>query len=121
MNENQTWKRRDLLKSLGLATVGIPIAKASITENSKTGIALPYTKKNEQKLDKPLKVIVNGAGSRGWGAYSSYGLKFPKELQVFGVAEPIPYRCERISKAFNIPKRNQNCFLPLSRFQWPAT
>ena len=60
-----------------------------------------------EKPDKPITVIVIGAGARGWGAYSSYGLKFPDELKVVGVAEPIPYRRERISKAFNIPIENQ--------------
>jgi predicted dehydrogenase len=61
----------------------------------------------DEKPSSPLTVIVIGAGNRGWGAYSSYGVKFPEELQVVGVAEPIPYRRERISKAFNIPKENQ--------------
>lgn len=107
MNQDQTWKRRDVLKSLGVTAVGIPIAKGLTAENTKTGIELPCKKKYEQKPEKPLKVIVIGAGSRGWGAYSSYGLKFPVELQVVGVAEPIPYRRERISKAFNIPEENQ--------------
>ena len=56
---------------------------------------------------KTITAIVIGAGSRGWGAYGSYGLKYPEELQVVGVAEPIPYRRERMAKAFNIPKDKQ--------------
>ena len=68
----------------------------------------PFVFENEEKRpQKAVSVIVIGAGSRGWGAYSSYGLKFPDEMKVVGVAEPIPYRRERISKAFGIPPENQ--------------
>ncbi|MDX1285768.1 MAG: Gfo/Idh/MocA family oxidoreductase, partial [Draconibacterium sp.] len=106
-NSNQNWKRRDILKSLGAAAVGVPLAKSTFAENSADSIEIPFKKKTENDFKKPVKVIVIGAGGRGWGAYSSYGLKFPKEFQVVGVAEPIPYRRERISKAYNIPKENQ--------------
>ena len=95
------WNRRNVLKSLGLAAVAAPLASAGINPDDGRKL-IPLPSKNEKKPDKPIKVIVIGAGSRGWGAYSSYGLKFPEELQVVGVAEPIPYRRERISKAFNI-------------------
>ncbi|WP_299578035.1 Gfo/Idh/MocA family oxidoreductase [uncultured Sunxiuqinia sp.] len=100
------WNRRNLLKSLGLAAVGAPLA-SNVLAGEKQNHLIPINKVNDKKLDKPLKVIVIGAGSRGWGAYSSYGLKFPKELKVVGVAEPVPYRRERISRAYNIPKENQ--------------
>ncbi|MCY1723133.1 Gfo/Idh/MocA family oxidoreductase [Prolixibacteraceae bacterium Z1-6] len=105
MNKSN-WNRRAVLKSLGLAAVGAPLAGKSMASESQ-GRLISFSHKNDKKLDKPVKVIVIGAGSRGWGAYSSYGLKFPDELQVVGVAEPIPYRRERISKAFNIPEENQ--------------
>jgi predicted dehydrogenase len=100
------WNRRNVLKSLGLAAVGAPLAANALT-GEKQNHLIPLNKLSDKKLDRPIKVIVIGAGSRGWGAYSSYGLKFPEELQVVGVAEPIPYRRERISKAFNIPKEKQ--------------
>ncbi len=103
---HSNWNRRNVLKSLGLAAVGAPLAARSITKDSQ-GRLISFPNREEKKLKQPVKVIVIGAGSRGWGAYSSYGLKFPEELQVVGVAEPIPYRRERISKAFNIPKDKQ--------------
>uniref|UniRef100_UPI0032171C6B Gfo/Idh/MocA family protein n=1 Tax=uncultured Draconibacterium sp. TaxID=1573823 RepID=UPI0032171C6B len=105
MNKSN-WNRRNVLKSLGLAAIGAPLAANSMNHKKQANPIL-FSKKDEKKLEKPVRVIVIGAGSRGWGAYSSYGLKFPDELQVVGVAEPIPYRRERISKAFNIPKENQ--------------
>ena len=106
MNNNKL-DRRSAVKTLGLVTLAsvIPTIRvfskdANINVKSKNG-------ENRQKPSKPITVIVIGAGQRGWGAYSSYGIKFPDELQVVGVAEPIPYRRERISKAFNIPPENQ--------------
>ena len=107
MNKNQPWKRRDVLKSLGATAIGVPLASSAIGENTQNNLAIPFNNKAKLQVKEPVKVIVIGAGSRGWDAYSSYGLKFPEELQVVGVAEPIPYRRERISKAFNIPEENQ--------------
>lgn len=103
--KNEAWKRRDVLKSLGLAAVGATLANQG---SASSNLIIPVqNREKDKKPESPVKVIVIGAGSRGWGAYSSYGLKFPDELQVVGVAEPIPYRRERISKAFNIPTENQ--------------
>lgn len=103
--ENNKWSRRNLIKSLGFAAVATPFALNSQSVDPKVkSISFPD---EELNLDRPIKIVVIGAGSRGWGAYSSYGLKFPKELQVVGVAEPIPYRRERMAKAFNIPKKHQ--------------
>ena len=104
---NQNWKRRDVLKSLGMAAMGTTLAKNSYPENNVKEINSTLGKQDNRKLAEPVKVIVIGAGNRGWGAYSSYGLKFPDKMQVVGVAEPIPYRRERISKAFKIPTENQ--------------
>lgn len=104
---NQNWKRRDIIKSLGLAVVGATIVNKSSANNLSPGRDILIKKKTNKEPKEPIKVIVIGAGNRGWGAYSSYGLKFPKEFQVVGVAEPIPYRRERIAKAFSIPKENQ--------------
>ncbi len=103
---NQNWKRRDVLKSLGMVALGTTLAKNSYSESEVKKINIKPDQDN-RKLSGPVKVIVVGAGSRGWGAYSSYGLKFPDEMKVVGVAEPIPYRRERLSKTFNIPAENQ--------------
>ena len=100
-------QRRKLLKMLGSSALAasMPFKGEGWTKTSHR--LETYSSKSGKKPARPVKVIVIGAGSRGWGAYSSYGLKFPDELQVVGVAEPIPYRRERISKAFDIPKEHQ--------------
>ncbi len=106
-DNSESWKRRDVIKSLGLAAVGVPLAHTGASANRSNGLVLPVNNKKDKAPERPVKVIVIGAGNRGWGAYSSYGRKFPEELQVVGVAEPIPYRRERISKAFNVPEEHQ--------------
>jgi predicted dehydrogenase len=105
--ENKKWKRRDLIKSASLAAFGMPLS-SKLSSQQKAYKEIPIQKRHHvEKLDKPVTAIVIGAGSRGWGAYSSYGLKFPEELKIVGVAEPIPYRRERMAKAFDIPEKHQ--------------
>jgi len=105
MSNNLT--RRGLLKTLSLAGIGVSVIKPNQLLASEQISAEPFSPSQTDKPKTPVKVIVVGAGGRGWNAYSSYGLKFPEEFQVVGVAEPIPYRRERISKAFNIPEKYQ--------------
>ncbi len=104
------WKRRDLLKTMGVAALGSTMAPAMLNKSlayPSKATKISGSPSDPLKPSRPLKVIVAGAGNRGWGAYASYGLKFPDELQVVGVAEPIPYRRERMARAFNIPVENQ--------------
>jgi len=96
-----------MLRALGLATLATTAGRVKVACNiSKKGEYL-IQETDSWKPERPVTVIVIGAGSRGWGAYSSYGLEFPDELQVVGVAEPIPFRRQRISEAFSIPPENQ--------------
>jgi predicted dehydrogenase len=104
---NQNWNRRDLLKAMGLATLGAAVGSKSLHANSVETFTIPGFQNDGKKPDRPVKVIVIGAGSRGWGSYSSYARRFPDELEIVGVAEPIPFRRERMANAFNIPKENQ--------------
>jgi len=52
---------------------------------------------------RPVTAAVMGAGARG-NVYAGYARKFPEELQIVGVAEPIPYRNESMAKAHGIPE-----------------
>lgn len=105
--KQKSWSRREILQTLGIGALGAAVINpAQSAENRMQSGSLAF-QPNNKKPSAPLKVIVIGAGGRGWLAYSQYGLKFPEELQVVGVAEPIPYRRERISKAFNIPEKYQ--------------
>ena len=105
--DKKNWNRRELLKSLGLVAAAGPLTAGMPADKEFTHELAPLILNKDRKPGKPVRAIVIGAGSRGWGAYSSYGLKYPDELQVVGVAEPIPYRRERMAKAFNIPENQQ--------------
>lgn len=62
----------------------------------------------EQKSDsdRPVRAIVLGAGNRG-NTYSAYAEKFPGELKIVGVAEPIDFRRKRFAKRYDIPPSAQ--------------
>ncbi|MCD6546625.1 MAG: Gfo/Idh/MocA family oxidoreductase [Thermotogae bacterium] len=57
--------------------------------------------------EKTIKVVVLGAGSRGYDAYGNLIHRYPDKVKIVGVAEPNPIRREKISKAHNIPVENQ--------------
>ena len=57
-------------------------------------------------LDHKITAITLGAGSRG-NVYGNYSLEYPDNLDIVGVAEPIPIRNERYSKKHNIGDSNR--------------
>ncbi len=54
---------------------------------------------------KPVTLIIAGAGGRG-RSYATYAQKYPDELQIVGVAEPVEYRREQMRTTYNIPAKN---------------
>ncbi|MBP8238389.1 MAG: Gfo/Idh/MocA family oxidoreductase [Saprospiraceae bacterium] len=101
----QEWSRRDLLKTMGALSVGAamsnqlwagPMQEATYTWD--------YTQL--PKAGRKITAITLGAGSRG-NVYGNYALKHPDELDIIGVAEPIPLRNERYSKNHNIIDANR--------------
>lgn len=101
---NKHWKRRDLLKTFGSATVGLGIVHPVIGETS--GNQELFDNPKFKKPSKPVTAVVLGAGARG-NVYASYAAKFPDELNIIGVAEPIPHRRERFAAKYNIPEDRQ--------------
>ena len=102
------WSRRDAIRALGLSlgTTAIPFSSFATDEN-KHPILLPGKKLN---LDKPVTAITCGAGARG-NVYGNYAVKYPDQLDIVGVAEPIALRNERYtrkSKVRNRVKREAN-------------
>ncbi len=59
-----------------------------------------------RKPDRPITAITLGAGSRG-NVYGNYAVQYPDQLDIVGVAEPIPIRNERYSRKHNIPDANR--------------
>jgi predicted dehydrogenase len=99
------WSRRDLLKTMGALSMGAawsnslwagPVKEAEYTWD--------YT-----QLPKPARkitAITLGAGSRG-NVYGDYALKHPDELDIVGVAEPIPLRNDRYAQKHQISEANR--------------
>ena len=111
--------RLEFLKRLGFLTVGASLigvdAKAMVSENDIDEDAIPEVAASERigttaeplnaNLDKPVTVMVIGAGNRGY-TYARYAEKFPQSMKVVGVADLNPYRRERLQKKHNIPAEN---------------
>ena len=57
-------------------------------------------------IDKPITAITCGAGSRG-NVYGGYSLKYPEQLDIVGVAEPIQIRNDRYATKHKIPAENR--------------
>ncbi len=100
-------KRRSVLKNLGFATGAtlLPrVLKSSDIEETEG-------KTNEHiikpiVLQKPVTVIMIGAGNRG-NTYSDYRLHFPDQMEMVGVAEPIEERNRRYAERHNISKEKR--------------
>ncbi|MBT8231868.1 MAG: Gfo/Idh/MocA family oxidoreductase [Saprospiraceae bacterium] len=95
--------RRDVLRKLSFGASSL--------------LTLPYGNKDTLKLFlpekdqtdsilNPITAIVLGAGNRG-NLYGNYGLHYPEQMNIVGVAEPIPLRIQRFSTQHNIEENKQ--------------
>jgi predicted dehydrogenase len=98
--------RRDWLKIMGAAagTTALPFSSWAVNEKGER-ILLPDNPLH-QRLAKPVTAITLGAGSRG-NVYGNFAVQYPDQLDIIGVAEPIPIRNERYTKKHNIPEANR--------------
>jgi predicted dehydrogenase len=104
--KNNSYNRRDILKMGGMLAMGTPILKTAFAKNTEMH-PLEILKNPEFKRPgKPVTAVVLGAGSRG-NTYSSYSEKFPDELKIVGVAEPIEFRRKRFAERYKIPEKYQ--------------
>ena len=102
----QNWSRRHLLKALGIAAGSIVVPKAGFAFGPNgEAIALPELN-TLPKLDKPITAITIGAGNRG-NVYGNFATKYPDQLDIIGVAEPIQLRNERFSEKHTISSENR--------------
>ncbi len=89
--------------SLGLGAMTLPLSAWAKNEQGQP-IILPDPDR-KQELVKPVTAITLGAGNRG-NVYGDYGKEYPQELNIVGVAEPIPIRRERYMEKHDIPKEH---------------
>lgn len=98
--------RRKLLKTLGAASGTMLLGGLPESLTAHPHVEIQEEDPRHIKLLKPLTAITLGAGNRG-NVYGNYALDFPDELDIIGVAEPIPIRNERYSKKHNISEQNR--------------
>lgn len=101
--------RRKAIKNIALSVGSIPLISNSSTTldtNATEEQKIQVKEFGNQTIDKPITVITIGAGSRG-NTYGDYGLQFPNELNIVGVAEPNPIRNERYAKKHAIAAQNR--------------
>ncbi len=93
--------RRDVLKVFG-ATVGGTFFQFSSWARNENGEPLILPDEIlQQPLARPVTAITLGAGSRG-NVYGNYAVEYPGQLDIVGVAEPIPVRNERYAQKHKI-------------------
>jgi predicted dehydrogenase len=105
MKDNR-FSRRELLKKSTLLALGAPLLGSKMGVSSESDMLAIPQDMDSWKPDKPLTAVVLGAGNRG-NTYSGYSLKFPDELKIVGVAEPIEFRRKRFAKKYQIPEDRQ--------------
>ena len=101
------FSRRDWLKVMGIAagSATLPLSSSATNEFGEPFL-LPLHNPLHKKINKPITAITCGAGNRG-NVYGGFSLAYPDQLDIVGVAEPIPFRNERYSKKHNIPEANR--------------
>lgn len=100
------FSRRLWLKVMGLVAGGAALPFSSWARNEKGEPILLPANPLHKKLNKPVTAITCGAGNRG-NVYGDYGIEYPGQLDIVGVAEPIAIRNERYAKKHNIAEENR--------------
>jgi len=98
--------RRDVIKKIAAMGGGTLFAHPIIGKISELRRVIPAKSLGNPMVKKPVLAITLGAGARG-NVYGNYGVEFPQELKIVGVAEPIPIRNERYALKHNIPDKNR--------------
>jgi hypothetical protein len=101
--------RRKALKNMAIGIGGIPFITNPLygfPESKSEAKAIPAKAYGNSDIEKPITAITLGAGNRG-NVYGNYGVQFPNELNIVGVAEPIPIRNDRYAKKHNIPEKSR--------------
>ena len=99
--------RRNLIKNLGVTLGATILAKDSMAEIGKDILSYKIPPNPLHKpLAKPVTAITMGAGNRG-NVYGGFAAMYPDQLDIIGVAEPIPFRNDKYSKIHKIEANNR--------------
>jgi len=96
--------RRTALLNLGYASGSLlALPKIGFDEHDRKIHQPDFSKRG--KLGKTITAITLGAGNRG-NVYGNYASKYPEQLDIVGVAEPISIRNERYCTQHDIKAEN---------------
>lgn len=96
--------RKEILKLLGFGAMTFPFHSLARNEKGES-IILP-DELLPAEMEKPVTAIVIGAGNRG-NVYGNFALQYPDQLDIVGVAEPIPLRNELHAVKHGIKAENR--------------
>jgi Predicted dehydrogenases and related proteins len=98
--------RRNALRTLGLTLGGATFGLDAFSKVGDNVYAYSLPKNPAHKpLAKPITAITLGAGGRG-NVYGNFAAKFPEQVDIIGVAEPIELRRSRYKEKHAIPDAN---------------
>lgn len=99
--------RRNLLKTLGISLGTAVISTEALGRIGENTYSYTIGENPRFKAPaKPVTAIIIGAGNRG-SVYGSFASKFPEQLKVVGIAEPIGFRNERHAKIHDVAAENR--------------
>lgn len=98
------YSRREILRTLGLSAAALPLSSWAFNEKGER-IILPDNPLHKKPV-KPVTAITCGAGNRG-NVYGNYAIQYPEQLDIVGVAEPIPVRNQRYAEKHKIDDANR--------------
>ena len=108
--------RLEFLKRLGALTVGASLIGVDVNAMTTEAEEIPEIASSERikttvpemdaNLDKPVTVMIIGAGGRG-RTYANYADKFPKSMKVVAVSDLNTYRRNNMAKKHGIAAENQ--------------
>jgi predicted dehydrogenase len=105
MSLRQFISNRGLLRSWGAIKGGIATSWSEAARRLGLQEDL-YTHPLHRELERPVTVLLIGAGHRG-SVYAAYALKSPREMRVVAVAEPSARRRARVAAQHGIPPELQ--------------
>lgn len=94
------FSRRSALKALGLGAGSLLTGSKLAFDEHNHPIHLPDPQLYPNP-ESPITAITLGAGNRG-NVYGNYATKYPEQLKIVGVAEPIQIRNDRYAVQHNI-------------------
>ncbi len=98
--------RRDSLKTMGLVLGGTFFPWSAHAKNEAGEPLILPDPDTLFQPERPVTAITLGAGSRG-NTYGNFALEYAAQVNIVGVAEPIPIRNERYARAHAIPDEHR--------------